>query len=132
MQLRRSAAATLVTFGAVLAAAPSRSQVADVELRTQMYHEPSSYSKMTVYTPEVDVSAAPSDALEVSASWQADAVTGASEAVKAGRLLANVPDIVSRASVRDFRQTATGGVAYKREHTRFRGSYSYGTENDYR
>jgi hypothetical protein len=132
MQLRRSAAAALAAFGVALAAAPGRSQVADVELRTQMYHEPSSYSKMTVYTPEVEISASPSDALEVSASWQADAVTGASEAVKAGRLLANVPDIVSRASVRDFRQTATGALAYKREHTRFRGSYSYGTENDYR
>jgi hypothetical protein len=101
-------------------------------MRTQLYHEPSAVSKMTVYTPEVDVSAAPSEALKVFASYQADVVSGASEAVKAGPLLSNVPDIVSRASVRDFRQVATGGFNYTREHTRFGASYSYGTENDYR
>jgi hypothetical protein len=131
MQLRWRAAG-LVALG--LASFPQRGkgQVAEVALRTQIFHEPSAQSHMTVYTPEVNIQASPSDALSVSANYQADAVTGASESIKAGPLLANVPDIVSRASVRDFRQMATGGFNITREHTRFGGSYSYGTENDYR
>lgn len=114
------------------AAAPSRAQVAEVEMRTQVFHEPSASSKMTVYTPEVTISASPSEAVRLYASYQADAVTGASESVKAGPLLANVPDIVSRASVQDYRHIASGGVSIQRAHTRLSGSYTYGTENDYR
>lgn len=131
MQLRWRAAG-LVALGLAVFAQPGRGQVAEVDLRTQIFHEPSAQSHMTVYTPEVSIQASPSDALTVSANYQADAVTGASESIKAGPLLANVPDIVSRASVSDFRQMATGGFSVTREHTRFGGSYTYGTENDYR
>jgi hypothetical protein len=131
MQLRWRAAG-LLALGLVSLSEPGHGQVAEVDLRTQIFHEPSAQSHMTVYTPELNVQASPSDALSVYANYQADAVTGASEAIKAGPLLANVPDIVSRASVRDFRQMATGGFNVAREHTRFGGSYTYGTENDYR
>jgi hypothetical protein len=131
MQLKWRAAG-LVALGLACFAQPGQGQVAEVDLRTQIFHEPSAQSHMTVYTPEVNIQASPSDALSVSANYQADAVTGASESIKAGPLLANVPDIVSRASVRDFRQMATGGFSLTREHTRFGGSYTYGTENDYR
>lgn len=119
-------------LASLLVSASGRAQVAQIDLRTQIFHEPSAQSRMTVYTPEVDIEASPSDAVRVFASYQADAVTGASEAVKAGPLLANVPDIVSRASVRDFRQIATGGASLTRDHARVSGSYTYGTENDYR
>ena len=132
MQLRRWPGVVLLASMLGLVSAPSRAQVAEVDLRTQIFHEPSATSRMTVYTPEVNIEASPSEALRVFASYQADAVTGASEAVKAGPLLSNVPDIVSRASVRDFRQIATGGVALTREHARVSASYTYGTENDYR
>lgn len=132
MQLRRGALALLAAVGLALHAPPGSGQVAEVDLRTQIFHEPSSSSKMTIYTPELNIQASPSEALRVFASYQADAVTGASEAVKAGPLLASVPDIVSRASVQDFRQIASGGFAIQREHTRLSGSYTYGTENDYR
>jgi hypothetical protein len=132
MQLRQGFAAALVAAGLALVTAPGLSQVAEVDVRTQIFHEPSAQSRMTVYTPEVNIEASPTDALRVFAEYQADAVTGASEAIKAGPLLSNVPDIVSRASVRDFRQMATGGFALTREHTRFNASYTYGTENDYR
>lgn len=131
MQLRRAGLAALLGAGLTLRAPPGSGQVAEVDLRTQIFHEPSSSSRMTVYTPELNIEASPSEALRVFAQYQADAVTGASEAVKAGPLLASVPDIVSRASVQDFRQMATGGVAINREHTRLSGSYTYGTENDY-
>jgi hypothetical protein len=132
MQLRRGFAAALVASGLALLTLPSRGQVAEVDIRTQIFHEPSAQSRMTVYTPEVSIEASPTEQLQVFANYQADAVTGASEAIKAGPLLSNVPDIVSRASVRDFRQMATGGFALNREHTRLNASYTYGTENDYR
>jgi len=131
MQLRARAIAA-VGIGLCSASAPSHAQVAEVDLRTQVFHEPSAVSKMTVYTPELNVSASPHEGLEVFASYQADAVTGASEAIKAGPLLADVPDIVSRASVQDFRHIASGGVAIERKHARLNASYTYGTENDYR
>ncbi len=122
----------LLAACAWLAAAESRGQVAEVDVRTQVFHEPSATSKMTVYTPEIGISAAPTEGLRVFASYQADAVTGASEVVKAGPLLAGVPDIVSRASVRDFRHIASGGFALARKHATLNASYTYGTENDYR
>jgi hypothetical protein len=130
MQLR--AASLSLWAGVCLAAPASEGQVAEVDLRTQVFHEPSASSRMTVLTPEVSISATPTEGFDVFASYQADAVSGASEAVKAGPLLSGVPDIVSRASVQDYRHVASGGVALERAHARFRASYTYGTENDYR
>lgn len=121
-----------VAQAVLFAATPSHAQVAELDLRTQVFHEPSAQSKMTVYTPEVNISASPWQSVRVFANYQADAVTGASESVKAGPLLANVPDIVSRASVQDYRHVASGGFSIERAHTRLDASYTYGTENDYR
>jgi Protein of unknown function (DUF3570) len=130
MQLR--ALSLSLALCACLAAAPSRAQVVEVDLRTQVFHEPSASSKMTVYTPELSVAASPSDGIRVFASYQADAVTGASEAVKAGPLLAGLPDIVSRASVQDYRSVVSGGASLERAHARLNAAYTYSTENDYR
>lgn len=130
MQLRR--APLPLGLGLLLAALPTQGQVAEVDVRTQVFHEPSATSRMTVYTPEIGVSARPADGARVFASYQADAVTGASEAIKAGPLLSGVPDIVSRASVQDYRHVASGGVSLERAHARLEASYTYGTENDYR
>ena len=106
--------------------------MAEVDVRTQVFHEPSASSRMTVLTPELSISATPTQGFDVFASYQADAVSGASEAIKAGPLLSGVPDIVSRASVQDYRHVASGGVALERAHARFNASYTFGTENDYR
>ena len=130
MQLR--AVALGLGCAVALASGPSRGQAVDVDMSTQVFHEPSASSRMTVYTPEVALSATPYEGIRVSASYQADVVTGASEAVKAGPLLSGVPDIVSRASVQDYRHVASGAVALEREHARLSASYTYGTENDYR
>jgi hypothetical protein len=132
VQLRPRALALAFGAAASLGSGSSGAQVAELDMRTQVFHEPSASSRMTVYTPEVALSATPYEGVRVSASYQADVVTGASEAVKAGPLLSNVPDIVSRASVQDFRHVASGGVALEREHARLSASYTYGTENDYR
>jgi hypothetical protein len=122
----------LCAAGALLLSVPGRSQDVEVDLRTQVFHEPSAVSHMTVLTPQASLSAAPLASLEVFASYEADVVSGASEVVKAGPLLGDLPDIVSRASVQDFRQVATGGVGLDRQHARVSVSYSYGVENDYR
>jgi hypothetical protein len=123
---------SLCAAGALFLSAPGQSQVVDVDLRTQIFHEPSALSRMTVLTPQATLSATPVSALQLFASYEADVVSGASEVVKAGPLLSDQPDIVSRASVQDLRQVATGGLALDREHARVSLSYSYGVENDYR
>jgi hypothetical protein len=127
-----SLAAALVTTWATTAS----SQVVDADVRTTVFAEPSKTSHMNVISPSASVSATPVDALTVSAGYSADIVSGASESVKAGPNLASTaqatPDIVSAASVTDFRQVATGGLVLHRGHTDLGGSYSYGTEHDYR
>jgi hypothetical protein len=119
-------------LGVLLTALPGHTQVVELDLSTQVFHEPSAESHMTVLTPEVAVSASPVQAVKVSARYEADVVSGASEVVKAGPLLGDQPDIVSRASVQDFRQIASGGIAFEREHARASAGYTYGVENDYR
>ncbi len=125
--LRALSIASLWLFGGTSAA-----QVVEADIAAQVFHEPSKSSKMTVYTPEVSLSAKPHGGLRVAASYKADIVTGASEAVKAGPLLADRPDIVSRASVRDHRHIASGSAALEQRHSRLSVGYAYGTENDYR
>ena len=54
MQLRRHTAGLLAALGLATFTQPGRGQVAEVDLRTQIFHEPSAQSHMTVYTPEVN------------------------------------------------------------------------------
>lgn len=107
-------------------------QAVEVDARTSVFIEPSPTSKMNVITPSLAVAATPFDFVTVNGGYSADIVSGASESVKAGPSFANTPDIVSAASVVDLRQTATGGLTFHKGHTDFGGSYSYGTENDYK
>lgn len=103
-----------------------------LDLRTQLFHEPSDKSRMTVLTPSIGISVEPSSDFVVSGGYTADIVSGASEAVKAGPLLSDQPDIVSQASVEDLRHIANGGFSIERDHSRFGASYTYGIEKDYR
>jgi hypothetical protein len=107
-------------------------QSVDTELGTQVFYEPSYYSDMLVVTPRLSLSALPSESFRISAGYTADIVSGASESIKAGPLLANQPDIVSQASVVDTRHVANVGIAALREHANVEVGYSYGFENDYR
>jgi hypothetical protein len=110
-------------------AARSNAQVVEADARASVFLEPSKTSHMNVITPAVTVAATPVDFLSVRAGYSADIVSGASESLKAG---ASVPDVVTAASVHDFRQVATGGFMLHRGHTDLGASYSYGTEHDYR
>jgi hypothetical protein len=85
---------------------------------------------MLVYSPSVDVTASPWDWLDVRGGWEADVVSGASVATKAGPTQA--ADIVTAASVRDFRNLGRGDVTIKGAATLLTGGYAFGTENDYR
>jgi hypothetical protein len=107
-------------------------QAVDAELGTQVFYEPSFFSDMLVITPRLSLSALPSESFRVNAGYTADIVSGASESIKAGPLLASQPDIVSQASVVDTRHVANVGIAALREHANVEVGYSYGFENDYR
>jgi hypothetical protein len=127
-QLLRAGAATFaLTFSGA-----AGSQVAEVDLRSQLFFEPSATSRMTVLAPEAGFSGHPASWLTVNASYGADIVSGASEAVKAGPLFSRTPDIVSTASVHDFRQVLGGGLTLRREHARLSAGFTHGFENDYR
>jgi len=84
---------------------------------------------MNVITPSTTVGATPIEALTIHGGYAADIVSGESESVNAGPTVA---DVVSAASVHDFRQVGTGGLVVRRNHTEIGASYSYGTEHDYR
>lgn len=107
-------------------------QAVEGELGSQVFIEPSENSDMLVLSPHLSLRAQPLESVAVSAGYSADIVSGASESIKAGPLLADRPDIVSQASVTDFRHVASLGVAAIREHARVEAGYSYGVENDYR
>jgi hypothetical protein len=108
-------------------------QVLEFDARTTFFHEPAPGSTMTVYTPSADLTAHPWDALAVSAGWEADIVTGASERIKAGPHSRTAgPDIVSGASVRDVRHLFRGSFVINRDVTQLTAGGSTSNENDYK
>lgn len=130
MQLSLRVACMLaVAVGGLLRTSMGRAQVADVDLRSTVLLEPSKESRLTVINPTVGVSVQPVDWLDLRAGYEADIVTGATEAVKVGPVV----DAVSRATeFDDTRHVASGGVSFLRKTTRLSATYSYGTESDYR
>ena len=109
----------------------ARAQVVELDARTLFFHEPAKGSTMTVYTPSTDLTVRPWDFLAVSAGWEADIVSGASERIKAGPLSRN-PDIVTGASVKDVRNMGRGSFTVKREVTQLTLGGSDSVENDYK
>src|SRR5437868_12983629 len=123
--------ALLGAMALLLVARMARAQVVELDARTLFFHEPAKGSTMTVYTPSTDLTVRPWDFLAVSAGWEADIVTGASERIKAGPLSRN-PDIVTGASVKDVRQMGRGSFTVKREVTQLTLGGSDSVENDYK
>jgi hypothetical protein len=90
---------------------------------------------MTVYTPGVQLQVQPWEWLQVRAGWEADVVSGASVATKAGPAYAGThpgADVISSASVHDFRNSVNGGFTIKNEGISLTAGYGYSTEHDYR
>ena len=134
MQLTRVIAASAIAVG-LFFSRETRAQVAELDTSHTLYHEAPFRSKMTVYSPATSLRVSPSDWLDVRAGWEADVVSGASVAVKAGpSYQATHPgaDVVTAASVHDLRNVASGGFTLKKDAVQLISGYSYSTENDYK
>jgi hypothetical protein len=120
---------------AVLARAPAAAaQAVQLDTSHSVFYEAPTRTHMFVYTPSADLQASPFTWLDVSAGWEADVVSGASIATKAGGTYAatHAADVVSAASVHDLRNMARGEVSIKSAATSLTGGYAYSTEHDYR
>ncbi|HEY1697406.1 MAG TPA: DUF3570 domain-containing protein [Polyangiaceae bacterium] len=137
-QSRRLRAGRLAASGVTVALAMAvtgqgRAQVAELDTSHSVFYEAPTRTHMFVYSPSVDAAASPWRWLDVRAGWEADVVSGASVSTKAGPSYAtNHADVVSTASVHDFRNLGRGEVAIKGDTTTLTGGYAYGTEHDYR
>jgi hypothetical protein len=113
----------------------AEAQVAQVDTAHTLYHESPTRTNMTVYTPGVDVAVTPADWISVEGGYEADIVSGASVATKAGAAYQAVnpgADVITTASVKDVRQSPRGGLTLRKGDVAFAASYTYGTEHDYR
>lgn len=135
----RSTIAALFAVAAVggVATASSRvdAQIVDFNTTHSVYYEKPSRTKMFVYTPGGNLQVSPTDWLQVRAGWEADVVSGASIAVKAGpayQATHPAADVISAASVHDLRNSARGGFTLKKDIVTLTGGYAYSTEHDYR
>jgi hypothetical protein len=124
----------VAVVAAVLAVAGrARAQVAEIDTSHTLFYEAQTRTHMFVYSPSADVAASPWRWLDVRAGWEADVVSGASVATKAGASYAsNHADVVTTASVRDLRNLGRGEVTVKGDVTSLTAGYAYGSEHDYR
>jgi hypothetical protein len=135
VQLKRLARASAWVFSlGLLAARSAGAQVVDVDTSHSIYYEAPTRTHMFVYTPSADVTATPSSWLSVRGGWEADVVSGASVATKAGAAYGatHSADVISTASVHDLRNLARGEFTVKGENTSLTSGYAYSTEHDYR
>lgn len=112
-----------------------RAQVVEVSTTHTVWHESPTRTNMTVYTPGFGLKASPYRWLDVRGSYEADVVSGASVATKAGPAYAAVnpgADVISTASVYDFRHKANGGMLVRHGDSTLSGGFTYSTENDYK
>ncbi|MBX3224176.1 MAG: DUF3570 domain-containing protein [Labilithrix sp.] len=135
----RAAGAAAFALASALGAGPlastARAQVAEVDTAHTLYHEAPTRTNMTVYTPGVDAAATPADWITVRGGYEADIVSGASVATKAGSAYQSVNpgvDVITTASVKDFRHAPRGGFTLRKGDVAYTASYTYGTENDYK
>jgi hypothetical protein len=130
--LRLSVAAALGT-ACFAVAAPVRAQVVDLDTTHSVFYEAPTNTHMLVYSPGATITARPWTWLEVAGGWQADVVSGASVATKAGAAYGAThnADVVTTASVHDFRNVGLGSLTFKGENTSLTAGYSYGIEHDY-
>ncbi len=115
----------------------ANAQVAEFNTTHTVYYESPFRTHMFVYSPAADLKVTPTDALDVRAGWEADVVSGASVAVKAGPAYAAThpgagADVVTTASVHDFRNVAHGGFTVRHDAVALDADYSYSTEHDYK
>jgi len=123
---------TMLGSGELMSA---RAQVAVVDTAHTFYHESPTRTNMTVYTPGVDVAVTPAPWITIRGAYEADIVSGASVAVKAGAAYQSVnpgADVITTASVHDVRQSPGGGLTLRKGDVAYTAQYTYGTEHDYK
>src|SRR6478609_2595016 len=76
---------TLAGVAAFMLARSAQAQVAQVDTAHTLYHESPTRTNMTVYTPGVDLAVTPAEWVTVRGGYEADIVSGASVATKAGQ-----------------------------------------------
>lgn len=131
----RAASAGLVLVAGAAAPSVARAQVVVFDTAHTLWHEAPTRTNMTVYTPGASITATPAPWISVRGAWEADVVSGASVATKAGPAYQAVNpgvDVVTTASVKDFRQAPTGALTLRKGDVTYTASYTHGTENDYR
>jgi len=121
----------LLGVSVLFGAASARAQVAALDLNSALFVEPSKRSGLTVWNPSAVLAVTPTNWLTVQGGYEADIVSGASESVKGGRL-SSVDIVTSATHFSDTRHALTGGFTVTRATTHLSGSYTYGTEHDYR
>ena len=133
MQLKLSHLASAFLVAASLAT-PANAQVVQIDTSHGLYYEAPLKTHMFVYSPSLTLTANPSDSVSVYGGWEADIVSGASVSAKAGPAYAAThptADVISTASVNDFRNVGKGGFTIKHDNTSFGGGGLYSSENDY-
>lgn len=131
----RVGAPIALTLAMWLAPRAVLADVGEVTTSHTLYHESPLRTNMTVYSPAAAVEAKPGDTIRVQGGWEADIVSGASVATKAGAIYQNAnggADVVTTASVQDVRNVGKGRVTVEHEGVTLSGGYRYGTENDYK
>jgi hypothetical protein len=123
--------AALCGLSALLGTQAAEAQSATLDVNSALFVEPSKRSGLTVVNPSATLSVMPNKWLTVLGGYEADIVSGASESLKGGAL-SNVDIVSSATNFSDTRHALTGGFAITRASTHLRGSYTYGTEHDYR
>lgn len=134
LQLRR-AAWLFVAVAIALHARDAHAQAVQFDTAHTVYVESPTRTNMFVYTPGASISATPVSWATVRAGYEADVVSGASVAVKAGpayRAVNPGVDVVTTASVHDLRHSPRGGITLRKDDVSISADYTYSTENDYR
>jgi hypothetical protein len=99
--------------------------------RITFFHEPSgANSGITVIHPQLDVSAALSSTVDISAGYAVDIVSGATPQLFGPHT--GIDAVSGATKFSDTRQEVKGGLSYNRPSSGLSAGYSYGWESDYR
>jgi hypothetical protein len=130
---RRLALVAALGTASLAAAGSARAQILEVDTTHSVFSESPTRTNMFVYSPSASIQASPFTWLDVGGGWQADVVSGASVATKAGPAYGAThnADVVTTASVHDLRNVALGNLTLKGNSTSLTAGYSYGIEHDY-
>ena len=119
-----------VSLLCVLWAPTARADTAQIDAYSTLFYESGGPLEMLIVNPQVSARVDPAPEVRITASYEADIVSGASVAV-VDSPSADIDVISSATQLDDVRSVVTGGLALNSPFGTLRGSYSYGFESDY-